>query len=442
MQARRRGKTALKSNGEARLQKLWGELDTDREYLTADKKSLKIISTGTLNNEAGPDFLNAKIKIGDRIYKGDIEVHIKTSDWRAHSHHTNPAYQNVILHAVEKDDSNGTTPAIPIFLFSDAIRQTTPKEIHCPLFANTPSIEATGKTLKDAGLIRFRNNTNSIAHEMLKNGVEKTFSKQIFKAAGFKKNSNNFIELFERFSNYDIKELKKSNTLDAVLWGESCLLPEASLTDSPKEISEFLEEIWRKWWMIRKSASPGINWKRSGSRPLNTPERRLAGLCLLMKKTDCAPLNFFNRLLKKTKHPEKLWPLLNETLICTDKLWDNYSNFFAKRKNPAIVLGQSRALELAVNAILPGLAAYAKLEKNPEQESFIEKSWLLLPPSEENKLVKTALKMWFQDIAPCKKKILNSSAKLQGVMHIYKTFCMKNSQDCKACPVFNSAGLQ
>lgn len=441
MQARRRPKTALKNTGEAKLQNLWGAIDTDREYLTADKRRLKIIFPGAHNNEAGPDFLNAKIQMENKIRIGDIEIHIKSSDWNHHSHNNNPAYDNVILHVVEKDDAIENKPDIPVFLIADAVRKTRAQNNPCPFFAHADESGKTGKLLEEAGIEKFKEKTSSMLLEMLKTGAEKTFLKQIFRAIGYKKNSENFTELSGRLFNYDLRELKKDDAVKAVLWGESGLLPESKKYDLTPEISEFLENIWNKWWKIRKSATPEIKWERTGTRPLNSPERRLAALCLLLKKTDCAPLNFFYSNVENSGRPEKLWQTLKKILICSDPLWDNYSNFTAKRKDPAAVLGENRALELAVNAILPGLTAYAKLKEDAHTEKFIEKAWLFLPPTQDNKLVKSALKMWFQDKSVDRKKLLDSSAKIQGTMRIYNEFCRKSSSDCKACPVYNSSGL-
>ena len=68
---------------------------TDTEGSTID-----IIDVGHHNLDAGPDFINAKIKIGDTLWAGNVEIHKKASDWNTHKHPTNPAYNSVILHVV------------------------------------------------------------------------------------------------------------------------------------------------------------------------------------------------------------------------------------------------------------------------------------------------------------------------------------------------------
>src|SRR4030042_2235866 len=69
-----------------------------------DNEKLEIIHPGELNTDAGPDFLNTKIKIGNTTWVGNAEIHINSSDWNSHNHYKNSAFDNVILHIVSKKD--------------------------------------------------------------------------------------------------------------------------------------------------------------------------------------------------------------------------------------------------------------------------------------------------------------------------------------------------
>ena len=79
------------------LQKRWTTIPLDTKFKTVCGKQLIILSRGTWNLESGPDFLNAKISLNDKIITGDIEIHTKTSDWKAHGHSKDPAFANVII---------------------------------------------------------------------------------------------------------------------------------------------------------------------------------------------------------------------------------------------------------------------------------------------------------------------------------------------------------
>ena len=103
------------------LQHIWlyGLYD-NREMKTVDGQEIQVISPGFLNTNAGPDFIDARIRIDSTLWAGCIEVHKKSSDWKSHGHAANPAYNNVVLHVVIENDtdivtSNGVqVPAIEL----------------------------------------------------------------------------------------------------------------------------------------------------------------------------------------------------------------------------------------------------------------------------------------------------------------------------------------
>ena len=73
---------------------------------TVLKEELSIVSAGQHNVNSGPDFFNAQIKIGEQLWAGNVEIHIKSSDWFLHNHEQDKAYDNVILHVVWEHDTD------------------------------------------------------------------------------------------------------------------------------------------------------------------------------------------------------------------------------------------------------------------------------------------------------------------------------------------------
>src|SRR6056297_2517335 len=71
---------------------------------TVNGEPLEIFRTGTKNSHAGPDFFNARVKIGKTVWAGNVEIHKKASEWGRHNHGSDKSYENVILHVVEKAD--------------------------------------------------------------------------------------------------------------------------------------------------------------------------------------------------------------------------------------------------------------------------------------------------------------------------------------------------
>jgi hypothetical protein len=98
---------------------LWKYLLFDRQHMVITSgEKIEVVNPGQHNTDAGPDFFNAKIRIGGTLWAGNVEIHLRASDWKRHAHQHNEAYNNIILHVVlENDDvivrDNGQ--AIPTF---------------------------------------------------------------------------------------------------------------------------------------------------------------------------------------------------------------------------------------------------------------------------------------------------------------------------------------
>lgn len=98
------------------------------DFYTSDDEKLHIKDQGSHNLNSGPDFFNAQIELDNQLWAGNVEIHIKSSDWYAHRHETDPAYDNVILHVVWEHDAeifrkDGST--IPTFVIKKHIPKNT-----------------------------------------------------------------------------------------------------------------------------------------------------------------------------------------------------------------------------------------------------------------------------------------------------------------------------
>ena len=88
------------------LHYLWRMKRFDLNHLTSTEgESIVIKNSGEYNENAGPDFLNARIYIGDTLWAGHVEIHVNASEWIRHNHQTDKAYDNVILHVVLEEDT-------------------------------------------------------------------------------------------------------------------------------------------------------------------------------------------------------------------------------------------------------------------------------------------------------------------------------------------------
>lgn len=91
---------------------------------TAGRELLLIVHPGQYLQRAGPDFFNAQLVIGSQKWAGNIEIHVKSSDWYLHHHENDPAYENVILHVVWENDTpvfRKDNSEIPVLVLKDVI---------------------------------------------------------------------------------------------------------------------------------------------------------------------------------------------------------------------------------------------------------------------------------------------------------------------------------
>ncbi|OGV50244.1 MAG: hypothetical protein A2017_00315 [Lentisphaerae bacterium GWF2_44_16] len=427
---------------ESNLHREWNNTRSGKICKCNDGKSIEVLSHGIWNTGAGPDFLNAKMKTENKILRGDIEIHYRASDWYRHNHHNDPAYKNVILHAVCVDDMKDRDPAHPpitvikIPEVNTKINEAAIAHGKCADYFASLGENGTRLFFIAAGRTRFKMKSERMAREMLETGAESSFLKNFFDAAGYKKNRETFLKLFERFSQYP-KEFQSANFED-ILWCESGLLPDpAAASGIEQEMLDFIKKRWDNYWKIRIGGENKIKWQRSATRPLNSPERMLASICLLIAKTDGRPLYFFTKKAKSASPPEEMSELILKTLSDKKCLWCGYSSFSRKLKHPAAVTGQEKALETTVNVILPAIHAHAVIEKDRKLAASTENAWLSLPATQDNRILKTSARKWLKSPLDAK-TIFASAAACQGAIHIYREFCERTGSDCKSCLISNS----
>ncbi len=92
-----------------------------QQLLLSNGSLLEVVHPGTLNHNQGPDFQQAMLRIDGMLWAGQVELHIRTSDWYAHAHHHDALYRNVILHVVWEDDVNNPEDPVPLLILQDRV---------------------------------------------------------------------------------------------------------------------------------------------------------------------------------------------------------------------------------------------------------------------------------------------------------------------------------
>src|SRR5689334_21716501 len=280
------------------LQFIWQFQYFNHTYLTTvDDKNLQIIHPGSLNQNAGPDFSEAKIKIDNTIWIGNIELHIKSSHWLQHNHTNDKNYGNVILHVVwlhdkEIKDANGNNiatlelqslvPKITLQKFERLMNTTD--FIPCS-FALPVLNEVAWLAWKERLIIeRLEKKSESIIDNLqqVSNHWEEIFWQTLARSFGMKVNADAFEEIAKSLSlNVLSKHKNQINQLEALLLGQAGLL--SSTFDDAYAI--MLQKEYK--FLANKYALKCIN--RSPDflrmRPNNFPTLRLAQLAILIHQS-------------------------------------------------------------------------------------------------------------------------------------------------------------
>lgn len=264
---------------------------------TADGLSLEILDTGLHNHDAGPDFFNAKIKIGGQLWVGNVEIHERSSDWFRHGHENDENYNNVVLHVVRIADcavqtENGRTlpqweMGVPEALTAQF--QTLCSAPHYPACQETlGEIDdfARKAWLCSLAVERLEQKTERILYWLRETAGdwERTFFITLARAFGFGKNT----EAFQLWAatldpQHMAKHRDNAFQIEALFFGQAGLLnPEAT---PPQQRDEHFLRLEKEYHFLRQkfviSPISSSEWRFLRLRPQNFPHVRLAQMAAL-----------------------------------------------------------------------------------------------------------------------------------------------------------------
>ncbi len=420
------------------LQAEWNRIPLRTKFRTAAGHEFEVLSRGVWNLEAGPDFRGAKILLDGVLRKGDVEVHVKRSDWLRHRHASDSAYSNIILHVVRENDSSSDTmetfvlpeqpfPSAPPFL-------TEPQGKCASLFAAMPLPELL-HFFRRAGFERVLRKSDSVLKEMISSGMEKAWLRKLFEVCGAKRNREAFGKLFEAVTgNYPASLFRTE--FEPLIWGESGLLPAGAEHASGPETFGRAHALWERWWSLRHGTEQSLPWHRGGARPLNTPERETAALIALLRANGTEPVSGWFDLMMNSASPKQAAERILDSLRCSDPFWETHGSFHGKKfETPAVLVGNVRAVLLAVDAVMPCLAACARLRENAAALDRLPLLFEALPAQGPNSVTRRVTAKW---LPPGTAQYFRDAASCQGLHHIDSEFCSKVSGDCGACVLYRS----
>jgi hypothetical protein len=383
---------APKNIPEEFLQYIWeNRLFIAQKLKTTEGEQLEILNQGKRNTDSGPDFFNAKIKIGETIWAGNIEIHKNASDWRKHKHHNDKAYDNVILHVIETNDeqvlrSNGEL--IPGLLLN------YPKQLKINyqnlLDAKTwiacqqqfhkidPIVLQLG--FNRLMIERLENKTQEILSRLKQNNNDwnETFYQMLARMFGFKVNAIPF-ELLAKSLPIQILAKHKNNLfqLEALLFGNSGLLNYQLLGDDYYlQLREEYSFLYKKYGF---KPIEGHLWKFLRLRPVNFPTLRISQMAALIHQSQ----GLFSKIIE-TENMDELKQLFR---VKASVYWNEHYNFNKKSKNKTSKeLGETAANILIINVVIPFLFVYGEIQNKPNLKNRALK-FLEQLPAENNSII-------------------------------------------------------
>ena len=429
---------------EKHLHAVWNNQKLLRTELIDDQKNkVQIIKLGTWNREPGPDFKKALISINGQNIAGDIEIHLTPELWNSHGHQYDSNYQNVVLHVVWENPYFKRTPAhIPILEMKSQLSTSEDKvwemtnlntyskshmhpPVDCSQYINQISDEQLTKVFTAAGLSRLQRKTDQFKLSVLKYGFQQAFLLLLGDAHGFKNNRQPFRQLLNAANIDKLNSLSNNKQKEALLWGNSHLLPDPSQFEIHKGLQPFTKNMWREWWPLRDEDSLSISWSRSSQRPLNSPERRLAALICLLEKCHYQIDNTLQECRELIKTPNLLKKWFDQ-LFEFDSLWSGMANFTKKLKTPCRLIGNARQLDIIINVFIPAIAFLNNNDRKANEDLYL--FYCSLPKSQDNHILDIARHRFF--LPPSRMKyIIKKAVDQQGLMQLMQDFDLPTTEE-------------
>ena len=344
---------------------------------TSNGEEIVIVNVGQYLELAGPDFFNAQIIIGDQKWAGNVEIHLKSSDWYVHHHERDVNYENVILHVVWEHDTEifrKNNSEIPVL----ELRQ----------YVDTATIANYQSLVSPKSWIFCEKKLNEIDNFTLKNWQERLFferlerkSKPIFElleqtnqdweavlfcllAKNFGLNTNG--ELFLKIAqsipfSFIRKESFEVENLEALLLGS------AGVLDTEKEDTYYKDLKFRYFYLLQKyqleknSTEPVQFFKH---RPDNFPTIRLSQLANLYHSQQ----NLFSIISTSNS----LVTIYKTFEVAVSAYWQNHYQFDKESPKKLKKLSQSFVDLIVINTIIPLQFAFAKSQGKENSEDLIQ----------------------------------------------------------------------
>jgi len=420
---------------------IWQQV-VGKELTSSEDELFSVIYPGRTNGDNGPDFRDAVIVNKSHLTKGDVEVHVKSSDWYSHKHHADAEYNNVILHVVMWHDCNSATllqsgKPVPVLCLAKALRHQAYllpyQQLPCFNILDHVDRQTLGKLLNTAGEERFKQKAMHFQAELKQEEAGQVLFRGMMRALGYAKNTRPFEDLADRMPLNSVESREGLALKQALLLGAAGLLPSQRWQGkfvSEKEVQE-LEQIWQSAGKKVKTMKES-DWNLSHIYPNNSPVRRIVAQSYLLERyCEGKLLPGILQLVKEAPLPGGHRMLENSLTVAGDGYWRDHFDFDVRSKTKiSALLGNSKAGEIAVNVILPFTVSWGELANEAKLTEHAIELYRNYPKLAENCITRHMMKQLClrepSDFTACHQ---------QGLIHIFRNYCREGR--CSECSLVN-----
>lgn len=418
---------------EALLQFIWHRSLYDPSGLiTTDGRPVEVLHTGYPNQDQGPDFLQSRIRIGDQVWAGHVEIHILSSAWFLHLHHHDPHYNNVILHVVWEEDQPALTrdgSKVPAIALSGKVEPSL-LDRYRHLMNNVEWVPCASGLMQVPEIVRtswlerlmaerLEYKTDNVLRifNQCRQDWEQTFYVMLARQLGAPVNGDPMEQLALRLP---ISLLRKHgdriDQLEALLFGSAGMLSREIRDPYALALKREFDFLKKKYDL---AVLQGLQWKFMRMRPAHFPTIRITQLAVMMARQPHWIMLFEEHL------PAEAWIRLFR-VEPAHPFWRDHYHFTASSPESAKQLGRSTAMTLVINVVAPVMFLYGKHQGRPGLKERAIELMQSLPP-EKNAIVTG----WQQCGWPAA-----DAAQTQALLHLKKQYC--DQRKCLHCAV----GLQ
>lgn len=408
------------------LQYIWqSQYYNKGELSTAAGEPLQILFPGQFNTNQGPDFSDAKIKIGTTTWAGTVELHINTSDWKKHNHQQDNNYNNVVLHVVWEDDTKANE--LPVLELKSRVPKVLLQRyeelmlsssfIPCQKMIHTVR-EITWKSWKERLLAERLLRKAAVVETYLQQNSyhwEATFWWLLARNFGMKVNADAFEAVARSLSiNILAKHKSQIHQLEALLLGQAGLLNENFTEDYPVMLQKEYT-FYKNKYGLQPINSPVFSLRM---RPGNFPAVRLAQLAMLVHHSV--------HLFAEIKEAAEVKNVKSRFDIMANDYWHYHYRFdelsaFRKKK-----LGAAMVDNIIINTIAPVLFAYGNYHnEQPYKDKALR--WLEETTAEKNVITKGFEKLGLEN---------RTAYDSQALIELKNNYC--HPKRCLDCGVGNA----